>query len=187
MAPAMATTAPSTLTASLVTNPANNSVIPKARTTGHGVDAGTSTVSGVPSALWFTNPKAMFFLYSAADNIYDGEDHHPHNIHEVPIDRQTLGALGVLLSYVPKKREKRHRRKSKQAGRYVKCMQADQRVVSSPEQVGLDGQSFVVDQVAPLTSGACKKDRSKNDGQKPPQGEGTHLPSAQKPHGKMNR
>src|SRR6266851_1738424 len=122
----MATAAPSTLTASLVTNPANSSVIPKARTIGHGVDAGTSTVSALPSPLWFTNSKAMFFLFSAADNIYDDEDYHPHHIHEVPVHRQNLGAFGVFLSYVPKKREKRYRRKSKQADRYVKCMQADQ-------------------------------------------------------------
>src|SRR5229473_5252549 len=122
----MATTAPSTLTASLVTNPANSSVIPKARTIGHGVDAGTSTVFGVPSPLWFPNSKGMFFLFSAADNIYDDKDHHPHRIHEVPIHGQNLDAFRVLLSYMPKKREKRHRRKSKQADRYVKRMQADQ-------------------------------------------------------------
>src|SRR5713101_180876 len=122
----MATAAPSTLTASLVTNPANSSVIPKARTIGHGVDAGTSTVSGVPSPFWFTNSKAMVFLFSAADNIYDDEDHHPHHIHEVPVHGQNLDAFGVLLFYMPKKREKRHRRKSKQANGYVKRMQTDQ-------------------------------------------------------------
>ena len=48
-APAMARIAPSTLTAPLVTNPANSSVIPNASTIGHAVGAGTSTVSVVVS------------------------------------------------------------------------------------------------------------------------------------------
>ena len=73
-----------------------------------------------------TNSTAILFLSSAPDNVYDDENHHPHHIHEVPIHRQNLDAFGVLLSYMPKEREDRHRRKSKQADRYVKRMQADQ-------------------------------------------------------------
>ncbi len=68
----------------------------------------------------------MLFLPQRPDNVYDGEDHHPHHIHEMPIHRQDLDAFGVLLSYISKERENRHRRKSQQAHRYVKRMQADQ-------------------------------------------------------------
>jgi hypothetical protein len=47
MCPQTARIAPSTLTAAFVTMPAATSMTPKARTIGHAVGAGRSTVSGV--------------------------------------------------------------------------------------------------------------------------------------------
>ncbi len=87
----------------------------------------------------------------------------------------------------PQKRENQHRRKSEQADRHVKCMQADKGVVSCPEQVGLDGQALVVDQVMPLAKRAQQKDRSQCDCQKPPQAEGNYSPAPQQSHGEVNR
>ncbi len=78
-------------------------------------------------------------------------------------------------------------RKSQQADGYVKRMQADQGVVGRPKQVGLDGQALVIDQVAPLAKRAGQEDRSQNDGQKPPQGEGNHSPSLEQLDRKVNR
>ena len=94
----MATIAPRTLTAALVTIPANSSVIPNASTIGHAVGAGISIASGIVS--WFCFDSHSAFPFLAPDNVHDREDHHPHHIHEVPIHRQDLDALGVLLSYI---------------------------------------------------------------------------------------
>ena len=132
-------------------------MIPNATTIGHGVGAGTSILSGA-SARVFTDSKP-FPPSSASDNVDDGEDHHPHRIHEMPVHRQDLDAFGVLLLYIPKEREQPTPWQSKKADRHVKRMQADQRVIGCPEQVGLDGQAFVVDQVTPFASRARREKR----------------------------
>ena len=51
-----------TMTASLVTNPANSRVSPNARTIGHAVDAGTLIVSVVLSPFWLNNSTAIPLL-----------------------------------------------------------------------------------------------------------------------------
>src|SRR5260370_12733082 len=66
-------------------------------------------------------------------------------------------------------------------------MQTDKRIVGCTEQVGLDRETFVVDQVAPLTSRAGEKKRSECERQKPPQSEGANLCVLQRFHGEVNR
>src|ERR1700694_2145725 len=101
IAPEMERTAPSTLIASPVTNPANSSAMPNASTIGHGVDAGTSRLCGVFSLLR-SNRSIGILTSSTPDNVYDHEDHHPHGVHEMPIHPQNLGASGVLQPDMPK-------------------------------------------------------------------------------------
>src|SRR5579864_356564 len=118
---------------------------------------------------------AIPILSSPTDDVDNNKNHNPNHVYEVPIHRQNLGAFGVLLSYIPKQREDCHRRKSQESGRYVKRMQANQRVISRPEQIGLDGQAFLVDQAAPFSSRARQKDRSQRGSQKPPKGKDMHF------------
>src|SRR2546425_593876 len=53
--------------------------------------AGASTVSGAPSSLWFDNSTAIIFPSLAPDNVNDGEDHHPHHIHEMRSEERRVG------------------------------------------------------------------------------------------------
>src|SRR5580700_9822043 len=106
----MARSAPSTLRALLVTIPANTSVIPNARIIGHVVGAGAWMVLVELSGVSLANSTAIRLLSLAPDHIYDREDHDPYDIHEMPIQRQNLGAFSVFLSYIPQERENRHRR-----------------------------------------------------------------------------
>ena len=79
-----------------ISRPANSSVTPVARTSGHAVGAGTLTVPAAISPLWLNDSTAILFLSLAPDDVDDEEDHNPHRIHEVPIHRQDFGAFGVL-------------------------------------------------------------------------------------------
>jgi len=105
----------------------------------------------------------------------------------MPIQRQNLGSFGVFLLHITKEREDRDRCESKQANRYVKRMQTDQRVVGGTEQIGLEGQAFVVDQVPPLRRRAPEEDRAQDDCEKPPEAESALAPVSQPPDGKVNR
>src|SRR5260370_16680582 len=100
---------------------------------------------------------------------------------------QKIGALGVLLSYISKQREQQYRCYGYEAYRDVEGMQTDKRIVGCSEQVGLDRETFVVDQVAPLTSRAGEKKRSKCERQKPPQSEGANLLFLPRFPGPVNR
>src|SRR6266478_4674971 len=84
-APATARAAPSTLTEAAVTSPAKTSAKPKARTTGHAVEAGTSILSN-------------------SDHIDYRKNHNPDGIHKVPVHRQNLHAPGMLFPDVSEER-----------------------------------------------------------------------------------
>jgi len=98
MPPLIARTAPRRLTDEVVTKPAKTKVKPKARMIGHAVGAGISmislTLSVRPDVSVFT-----LFSISASNHVNDSEDHDPNCVHEVPIKRQDLDALGMFLLY----------------------------------------------------------------------------------------
>src|SRR5215469_12895704 len=77
--PAQAMSAPRQLMDGPVTSPAKIRVSPKASTTGHAVGAGISIVLSVCS-------KVSTGIILTSNQIHHGEDHHPDDIHEVPVD-----------------------------------------------------------------------------------------------------
>src|SRR5271156_286822 len=68
----------------------------------------------------------------------------------------------------------------------MKGMQADERVVSCPEQVCLDCQPVVIDEMAPLAKRGRQKDRSQQDGQEPRKTKRKHPPGPQQFHGNVD-
>ena len=93
----------------------------------------------------------------------------------MPVKGQNIDTLGMLLLYVPGQREQQYGCDGEEANRHVEGMQADERIVGCSEKVGLDRETFVVDQVMPLTSCASEKNCSESEGQKPPEREGGNL------------
>src|SRR5438093_4800907 len=91
-APAIESTAPRALIEMLVTKPAKSSVTPKARTIGHAVGAGISSV-------------VLSVAISAPDDVDDCEDDDPHYVDEVPIERQHVQAFAVFGARVSTQRE----------------------------------------------------------------------------------
>ena len=69
----------------------------------------------------------------------------------------------------------------------MKCMQADQRIIGGAEEVGADGQTFVVDKVMPLASGEGQERWTQSQGQKPKQAKGAVLRAAQRGDRRMDR
>jgi len=98
MPPLIARIAPRRLTDELVTKPAKTKVKPKARIIGHAVGAGISIIS-VELPVRANVSVLTLFSISASNHVNDGEDHDPNCVHEVPIKRQDVDALGVLLLY----------------------------------------------------------------------------------------
>ncbi len=96
MHPLSARIAPRRLTDELVTKPAKTKVRPKARMIGQAVGAGISIVS-VRSSAFARASMLVLFSISASNDINDGEDDNPNCVHEVPIERQHVDALGILL------------------------------------------------------------------------------------------
>src|SRR5262245_32135149 len=128
MYPLTASIAPTTLTAAFVTRPATTSITPKAKTIGDAVGAGSSTVSVRRCA---SACELMFRFASctgvlAPDDVYDREHHDPHRVHEMPIERQHVDAVGVLLPHAAEPRECHHGREQDQADDHVKPVQSYQ-------------------------------------------------------------
>src|SRR5262245_22445371 len=95
--PATESTAPRTVTDRLVRSPANNKVNPKANTSGHAVDAGTSISRGAPefsrvcsagSSVAISSPVSPASRLLAAHDVDHGEDDHPNAIDKMPIHRK---------------------------------------------------------------------------------------------------
>src|SRR6266481_4772758 len=176
--PATAATAPSALTAALVASPANRSIAPNARTSGQGVDAGTSTTSGELS--WSGRRDSTDTCSSSAtDDVDDQEDRDPHDVDEMPVQTQEVDARGMLSFDVAAGSQQRDRRERNQADRHMEGVQPDEGVVSRSEQVGTDRQPFVANQVSPFERRAAEEDRPEHDGGDPGSRERTDLAPAQ--------
>src|SRR5437773_4368861 len=96
--------APRALIVTLVSKPAKSSANPKARTTGHAVGAGNSTLAGALVVFGFASNGSiakslslvdLHCLSSPSDDIYHGEHHHPHDVYKMPVERQHIDALRV--------------------------------------------------------------------------------------------
>lgn len=125
MLPLIARIAPSRLTDELVTKPVKTNVKPKARMIGHAVGAGISIIFvGLPVR---ANVSLFTLLsISASNHVNNGEDHDPNRVHEVPIKRQHVDALGVFLLDRPEDCESHYAAQRQQANHYVKAVQPDQ-------------------------------------------------------------
>src|ERR1043165_6179236 len=95
-APKRITTKPTTLTARLVTRPANRRARPKDVTNGHAVDAGTSMVFELSDRY-----SSGRIFHSPPDNVDDGKNDNPNCIHKVPVPRNHLQSLAMHDGYEP--------------------------------------------------------------------------------------
>src|SRR5258707_13897423 len=164
--PAIASTTPRTLTEAAVSRPAKTSVTPAARTMGQAVGAGSSISRAVRSDGGATCGVAMA-VSSAPDDVDDGEHDDPDDVDEVPVEGKHADAPGVLPADVSGDGEQRHDRHQSQADDHVQPVQADQRVVRGPEQVGGDGEAVLVDQPVPFLRGAEQERSAERDREQP--------------------
>src|SRR5262249_33621986 len=107
--PASARTTPRTLTDTAVSRPANMSVTPAARTSGHAVGAGTSISRALRSE--GGGASVTTAVSSAPDHVDDREDDDPDGVHEVPVERDHVHAgrlLAVDVAGDGEQRDDRH-------------------------------------------------------------------------------
>src|SRR6267143_5633597 len=184
--PATAATAPSALTAALVASPANRSIAPNARTSGQGVDAGTSTTSGELS--WSGRRDSTDTRSSSAtDDVDDQEDRDPHDVDEMPVQAQKVDARGVLALDVTAGGQERDGGHRKHANGDVEGVQSDQGVVSRSEEIRADGQPFLADEVSPFEGRSAEEDGAEHDGGDPEPRERAHVAPAERGDGAMDR
>src|SRR5262245_40361940 len=128
MHPARASTAPSKLTETLVTRPANNKVHPKARAKGQAVGAGTSISPGV----WLLSLNSSVIsnvgisLPSASENVNHSENDDPNYIHEMPVHGKHIYATGVFRADPAGNGKNRHDQQHDQPHSDVERMQANE-------------------------------------------------------------
>jgi len=95
---------PRTLTAPLVTKPANVNVIPNASTRGHAVGAGNSNV--LEFVVVVVELGIMCSYLSASDDVDDQKNNDPYGVNKVPIQGQSVDALCMLTFHFSKHRKK---------------------------------------------------------------------------------
>src|SRR5882724_5436701 len=105
----------------------------------------------------------------------------------MPIESENINTIGVLGRHISKLCEHEDRGETKQTHHNVESMQSDERIVSSPKEIRLNCETFVVNQVAPLERRSKKECSPKGDRQKPPPGKYAELSVLQGPHSQVNR
>ena len=104
------------------------------------------------------------FCNLSAENIDDGEDDDPDGVDEVPVERQHLKPLGVLLLCTQAKEENPSTSESMmKPDDDVRGVQADQRIISGSEEIGVNGEAVVVNEVIPLVRGAGEEDAAQQN------------------------
>ena len=127
MYPQTVNIAPTMLTAEVVSIPANTSVMPKARTIGHAVGEGISMPSKASCCVFIGTSTLIFpLLDSSPDDVNNGEDYHPHRVHKMPVQRQDIETICVLLLHLPPKCEYQNNGEKDKTHCHVEAMQADQ-------------------------------------------------------------
>src|SRR5215467_584732 len=130
--PARASTAPSKLTETLVTRPANNRVQPNARAKGQAVGAGTCISRAVPwlslNSSVISNVAISLFLFvaSASQHVNDSENDDPNRIHKMPVQGKHFYSRGVFFPDPAGQGEDRHNNHHDHSCSDVKRVQADE-------------------------------------------------------------
>src|SRR4051812_42167954 len=142
---ATASTAPTAVTETFVSRPANIMVNPADRTSGHAVGAGTSIL--VSSLAMFPLIEKRHFSAqvgptptcsrstrsclaraagaSPSDDVDHGEHDHPHRVHEMPVERQHVHARRLSGADAAGKPEQKDNGQHQQTDGDVKRVQAD--------------------------------------------------------------
>ena len=146
MHPLIAKIAPRKLTDQLVTKPRKN----QSETEGQN-DRPRCRCRHFDRFCFIGTPEFCREVFHLAPNHVDNsEDHDPNCVYEVPIERQYVNSLGVLLLHLSEKCECHHCRQAHEAHDHVKAVQPDQGVISGSKQVCADRQSLFVDQPMPF-------------------------------------
>ena len=132
-------------------------------------------------------PELMFrFLYLASDDVNHGEHDDPHRVHEMPVERQHVEAVRVLVRHCPRSVNAKRWRED-QTYNHMKAMQADQRIVGRSEQVGADGQPVFENQPVPFARRAVKESGAQRDRPEPPVAESSDAALANRSDREVNR
>src|SRR5262250_3577901 len=128
MHPARESTAPSKLTETWVTRPANNKLHPNARTKGQAVGAGTSISRGVWRLSFNSSviSNVAISLPSASQNVNHSKNNDPDRIHKMPVHGEDFYTPGVFLADPAGKGEDRHSDEHDHPYSDVERMQADE-------------------------------------------------------------
>lgn len=122
MHPLTAKIAPKMLTAAVVTIPANTNATPRAKTIGHAVGDGSSTVFGPSSCVFIGTSTFVVIYHSTPDDVNHREHHHPHRVYKMPIERQYIEAIGMLVPHVSPKQKSQNGREKNQTYCHVEGM-----------------------------------------------------------------
>src|SRR5277367_5179812 len=109
---------------------------------------------------------------SLSNDVYNGEDYDPYRIDKMPVERQHLHALGMLLTQMSGDGEEEHDEKHGQADDHVCRVEAHERVKGRAEEVGPNRKPIVIDQLVPLDPCADHEDHAESDRGRPPESEG---------------
>ncbi len=156
------------LTDALVSSPANSSAAPTARKNGHAVGAGSCTTTCSGRCSTDCCGVAMFFdFYRAMKYTTDSTTTQIAST-KCQYSANTPMRCSCSMRDVAQCGENHDDRQASQADDHVRRVQAHQRIKRRAEQVGADGQPFVIDQLIPLARGADDKDQPQHDGEQPP-------------------
>src|SRR5271155_5225223 len=108
------------------------------------------------------------FECSSTDYVDSQKYHYPHGVDEVPIPREYVGALDVTFVHVAAHSQYQYEKNQQQADSHMQCVQADERVISRAEEIGANGQSVAVDEMAPFHRGADHELEAQREGYEPP-------------------
>src|SRR5271154_3189060 len=120
---------------------------------------------------------------SASNDVNDCEHDDPNRVHEVPVERQHMRALGVFLFDETAHREGHDNQHRQQTSNDVGRVQTDERIERRAKEVRLNRESFVVNQVLPLTTRSEEEIGSKRNGRQPPEAETLRVTAPQGAHG----
>src|SRR5262245_22219048 len=104
----------------------------------------------------------------------------------MPIERQHVDAIRVLVSHASEPRECHDCREEYQADNHVEPVQADQRVVGSAEEVRADRQPNLVNQPVPLPGGPEEKRATESNRREPPPTETSNVRTPESLDGEVN-
>src|ERR1700676_1052116 len=96
---------------------------------------------------------------STSCDVYDQEHNDPHGVDEMPVEGEHSGPRCVERLDVTKQREDRAERQTGEAGRHMERVQAYERKIGRPKQIGVYGQIVDVDQSVPFAGGSGKEHR----------------------------